>query len=202
MLSEEQLRDVLAVKERIAARMEKCQEELNALEREAAVLDEILRQSSFARASSLPPKPAERGAGRAEPAQAAGREPDAGPAGAEPAQEGGPEPEIVKLVWKQRQSEIGSAAVRPGSISITLDGHVSLDADTPPLKSFFVGKVIGGMRKKDLDDGLEPIDCSVLADGRQLRGITVTGYRDASRVREIINTAEWSLNRMLERAAE
>ena len=198
MLSEEQLRDVLAIKERIAGRMEKCQEELGALEREAAVLDEILRQSSFARASSLPPsKPAERGAGRAEPA-----EPDAEPAEAEPAREGGPEPEIVKLVWKQRQSEIGSAAVRPGSISITLDGHVSLDADTPPLKSFFVGKVIGGMRKKDLDDGLEPIDCSVLADGRQLRGITVTGYRDASRVREIINTAEWSLNRMLERAAE
>ena len=191
MLSEEQLRDVLAIKERIAGRMEKCQEELNALEREAAVLDDILRQSSFTKASSLPPsKPVERGAGQAEPEEA------------EPAQEAGPEPEIVKLVWKQRQSEIGSAAVRPGSISITLDGQVSLDADTPPLKSFFVGKVIGGMRKKDLEDGLEPIDCSVLADGRQLRGITVTGYRDASRVREIINTAEWSLNRMLERAAE
>ena len=196
MLSEEQLRDVLAIKERIAGRMEKCQEELNALEREAAVLDDILRQSSFTKASSLPPsKPVERGAGQAEPAEA-------GPEEAEPAPEAGPEPEIVKLVWKQRQSEIGSAAVRPGSISITLDGQVSLDADTPPLKSFFVGKVIGGMRKKDLEDGLEPIDCSVLADGRQLRGITVTGYRDASRVREIINTAEWSLNRMLERAAE
>lgn len=180
MLSEGQLRDALAIKERVAARMEKCQEELAMLEKEAAILDDVLRQSSFTKASSLP-----RGA----------------PAG--PARPAGPEAEVIKLVWKQKQAQIGSALVRPGSISITLDGSVSLDADTPPLKSFFVDKVIAGMRKKDIDDGVpEPIDCAVSRDGQQIRGITVTGYRDASRVREIINTAEWSLNRMLERAAE
>ena len=180
MLSEERLRDVLAIKERIAGRMEKCHQEMAMLEKEAAVLDEILLQSSFTKASSLPSG-----------GQAAPPKPEEGPGG-----------ETVKLVWKQKQTQIGSALVTPGSISITIDGSVHVDADTPPFKSFFVDKVIAGMRKKDLDDGLEPVDCAVDVDGREIRSITVTGYRDASRVREIINTAEWSLNRMLERAAE
>ena len=192
MLSEEQLRDVLAIREHTAKRMERCQEEMDTLEKEAALLDEMLKQSSFARASSLP---------RSGPAPGGGQDggvQDGGAAEAPPAQ--GPEP--VSIMWKEKQVEIGSARVTPERVYITLNDSVSIDAQTPPLMSFFVGKVIGGMRKKDSDDGVaEPIECAVGSDGGAVRSITVTGYRDPARVREIINTAEWSLNRMLERAA-
>lgn len=188
MLSEEQLRDVLAIREHTTKRMERCQEEMDALEKEAALLDEMLKQSSFARASSLP---------RDGPAPGEGQ--DGVAAGGAPPAEG---PEPVSIMWKEKQVEIGSARVTPERVSITLNDSVSIDAQTPPLMSFFVGKVIGGMRKKDSDDGVaDPIECSVGSDGGAVRSITVTGYRDPARVREIINTAEWSLNRMLERAA-
>lgn len=190
MLSEEQLRDVLAIREHTAKRMERCQEEMDALEKEAALLDEMLKQSSFARASSLP---------RDGPAPGEGQDGGGQDAGGAPPAEG---PEPVSIMWKEKQVEIGSARVTPERVSITLNDSVSIDAQTPPLMSFFVGKVIGGMRKKDSDDGVaDPIECSVGSDGGAVRSITVTGYRDPARVREIINTAEWSLNRMLERAA-
>lgn len=185
VLSEERLKDVLALKDRTDEKIERCHRELEMLEKEAAVLDDVLKQSSFARASSLP-------RGQAVPERAP---PESG------AQGGGPEP--VKLVWKKEQREIGSAVVTPERVSITLDESVSVDAGTPPFESFFMGKVIGGMRKKDSDEGVpDPIECTVGKDGPAIRTITVTGYRDPGRVGEIINTAEWSLNRMLERAAE
>lgn len=175
VLSEEQLRDVLALKERVAEKIERCHKELEMLEKESAVLDDILKQSSFARASSLP-----RSA---------------------PASDDGPEPTI--LVWKKERREIGSARITPERIFITLEEWVSLDAETPPFKSFFMDKIIGDMRKKDLDDGItDPIECTVDRKGTDIKTITIARYRDPDRAREITNTVEWSLNRMLERAAE
>lgn len=175
MLSEEQLRDVLALKERAAEKIERCHKELEMLEKESAVLDDILKQSSFARASSLP---------RSAP----------------PADDG---PEPVMLVWKKERREIGSARITPERVSITLEEWVSVDPETPPFKTFFMDKIIGGMRKKDSDDGIaDPIECTVDKRGTDIKTITVTRYGDPDRAREIINTAEWSINRMLERAAE
>ena len=52
-------------------------------------------------------------------------------------------------------------------VSIVLEDNVTLDPDTPPLKTFFVDRIIGEMKKKDIeqvesgvikkDDTLDPI---------------------------------------------
>ncbi len=61
------------------------------------------------------------------------------------------------------------------------------------------------MKKKDIADmekGIitqdSMIDCLVNKDGTSLREIIIKNYRQKERVNEIINTATWSLSKMIE----
>ena len=79
---------------------------------------------------------------------------------------------------------------------------------TPPLKTFFVDRIIGEMKKNDIrqvEDGKiknhEVIDCIINDNGSKIREIVIKNYREKERVDEIINTATWSLTRMIENSA-
>jgi len=100
---------------------------------------------------------------------------------------------------------IANAYVTPEQVSIVLSDNISLNADTPPLKSFFIDKIIADMKKKDSADvqkgKTQPdsvIDFIINKNGSQIREILVKNYRQKDRVNEIINTAAWSLLRMIE----
>ena len=61
------------------------------------------------------------------------------------------------------------------------------------------------MKKKDMQDveagkiqKESVIDCTVNEDNTRIKEIIVKNYRQRNRVNEIINTASWSLARMLE----
>ncbi len=82
---------------------------------------------------------------------------------------------------------------------------MEIDVDTPPFKSFFIDRIIGEMKRKDsadADNGKiqkeSVIDYIINKNGSDIREIIIKNYRQKERVNEIINTAGWSLSRMLE----
>ena len=82
---------------------------------------------------------------------------------------------------------------------------MEINADTPPFKSFFIDRIIGEMKRKDSAEAENGkiqkesvIDYIINKNGSDIREIIIKNYRQKERVNEIINTAGWSLTRMLE----
>src|SRR3989337_1347610 len=118
--SEEQVRDILELKDRIAQQIEKHKEEIESLEKNLTVLNVILKQSSFTKASLL----------EASTTSSKFESP-------------------IPLTKTSDGSVIANAYVTPEQVSIILEEGVGLQPETPPFKSFFVERIIGEMKKKD-----------------------------------------------------
>lgn len=177
--SEEQLRDILELKERISQQIEKHKEEIESLEKNLTVLNSVLKQSSFTKASLLEP-------------QTTIAKPDS----------------PIPITRSSDGSIIANAYVTPNQVSIVLENDVGLQPETPPLKSFFIERIIGEMKKKDnveADSGKiqreSVIDCIINKEGSKIREIIIKNYREAERVNEIINTAAWSLSKMIDNSS-
>lgn len=174
--SDEQIRDILKLKDHILDEIEKHKEEVDMLEKNLSILNLTLKESSFTKASSLPSNEVKTSSSTSIP------------------------------ITKGSGGEIiANAYVTPDQVSIVLNDEVGLEADTPPLKSFFIDRIIAEMKRKDSSDvqrgKIEPesvIDFIINKNGSQIREIIVKNYRQKERVNEIINTAAWSLTRMLE----
>jgi len=182
--TDEQIQKILELKESIIDKMTKHQEELDFLERNLEMLDVVLKGSSFTKASSLPRKE-------------------------EPKQEIKVETENVSEsipIKKNKDGEvIANAIVTPEQVSIILNEGIGLTDETPPLRSFFIERIIGEMKKTDSADVKDGkidesavIDCVINKNGPSIREIIIKNYRQKERLDEIINTATWSLTRMLE----
>jgi len=175
--SDEQIRDLLELKEEITEKIINYKEQIEKLERNISVLDTILKQSSFTKASDLIS-------------------------------------DISKAIKQERKvaitknsdgTTIANVFVSENEVSIVLEDNVMLDSETPPLKSFFVDRIIGEMKKKDIqqvENGKikkdDVINCIINNNGGKIREIIIKNYRQKDRVDEIINTATWSLTRMIE----
>ena len=186
--TDEQIQKMLELKESIIDKMAKHQEELDFLEKNLEVLDVILKGSSFTKASSLPrdEKPTQN---------------------VEVGKKNKPESIPIK---KNKDGEIiANAFVTPEQVSIILNEGMSLTDETPPLRTFFIERIIGEMKKidsADVKDGKidasSVIDCIINKNGPSIREIIIKNYRQKERLDEIINTATWSLTRMLENSAK
>jgi len=196
--SDGQIKDMLEIKERTLQKIEKYQKEIRILEKQLAVLDAIVKQSSFAKASSLP-----KSEGAKRPAEIQADQPAEIQAD-QPAeiQADQPAEKAIPITRGSQGGVIANAYVTPERISIVLDESCNVDEETPPFKSFFIDRIIGGMKRKDGADGAVPsdqiIDCEISMDGPNIREIVVKNYRQEERVNEIINTAGWSLSKMLD----
>ena len=186
--TDEQIEKMLQLKESIVDKMAKHQEELDFLQKNLDILDVVLKGSSFAKASSLPRKS---------------------------------EPSIETIVEKEDTAEsiqikknkdgevIANAFVTPEKISIIMSEGIGLTDEIPPLRSFFIERIIGEMKKIDSADvkngkidQSSVIDCVINKNGPAIREIIIKNYRQKERLDEIINTATWSLTRMLENSAK
>jgi hypothetical protein len=178
--SDEQIRDILELKEDLSEKIIKYKEQIEKLEKNISVLDTILKQSSFTKASDLTrdaPKTIK-------------------------------QERKIAITKSSDGTTIANAFVTNNEVSIVLENNVTLDPKTPPLKTFFVERIIGEMKKNDIrqvEDGKiknhEVIDCIINDNGNEIREIVIKNYREKERVDEIINTATWSLTRMIENSA-
>lgn len=179
MLSEDQIKDALEIKDRILSDIQKHKEEIEILEKNLALVNSFLKQQSFTKASQLKEL-----------------KPEAPKAASD---------QTIPLRKNSDGSLIANAYVTPEQVSIVLDDKIALRDDIHPFKSFFIDRIIGEMIKKDMAD-LERgaiskdamINCLVDKDGPTLRQIIIKNYRQKERINEIISTATWSLSKMLD----
>ena len=193
--TDKQIEKMLELKESIVDKMAKHQDELDFLQKNLDILDVVLKGSSFTKASSLPRK--------SKPIVETIVEKE--------------EPIVETIVEKEDTTEsiqikknkdgevIANAFVTPEKISIIMSEGIGLTDEIPPLRSFFIERIIGEMKKIDsVDvkngkiDQSSVIDCVINKNGQAIREIIIKNYRQKERLDEIINTATWSLTRMLE----
>jgi len=183
--SEEQVKEIVALRDNMMQQVDKHQEGIEMLEKNIVILDGFLKDSSFVKASKIKISD---------------------------------EPEIEKNVVVPKTVDdsipikrgndgkiIANAYVTPDQVSIILEEQVLINADTPPFKSFFLDRIIGEMKKKDFVEAENGkiqkesiIDYIINKNGTDIREIIIKNYREKQRVTELINTAGWSLTRMLE----
>ena len=182
--SEEQVKEIVALKESLIEQINKHQEGVEMLEKNITVLDLFLKNSSFTKASQLEIKKDEK------------VKPDI------------MEKPVENSIPIKRVNDgkiIAKAFVTPDQVSIILDNEIAVNADIPPFKSFFLDRIIGEMKKKDIIEAENGkiqkesvIDYIINKNGANIREIIIKNYRQKERVNELINTAGWSLTRMLE----
>ena len=188
--SEEQVKEIVALRENMLQQIDKHQEGIEMLEKNITLLDEFLKDSSFTKASQLEIKNESKMVENNEELKHV-------------------EPKHVESSIPIKRGNdgkiIANAYVTPDQVSIILDEQVIINADTPPFKSFFLDRIIGEMKKKDSTEAENGkiqkesiIDYIINKNGTDIREIIIKNYREKQRVTELINTAGWSLTRMLE----
>ena len=188
--SEEQVKEIVALRENMLQQIDKHQEGIEMLEKNITSLDEFLKDSSFTKASQLEIKNESKMVENNEELEHV-------------------EPKHVESSIPIKRGNdgqiIANAYVTPDQVSIILDKQVIINADTPPFKSFFLDRIIGEMKKKDSTEAENGkiqkesiIDYIINKNGTDIREIIIKNYRQKERVTELINTVGWSLTRMLE----
>ena len=189
--TDEQIRKMLELKETIIEKMSKYQDEIDFLQKNLDVLDVVLKGSSFTKASALAKN------------TTIEEEPDILDTHEEPL-------EVKKQIIDSKDGGvIANAFVTPNQVSIVLEDGIGLTPEIPPLKTFFIERIIGEMKKiddVDVRDGKinkeSVIDCIINKNGSASREIIIKNYRQKERIDEIINTATWSLTRMVENSSK
>ena len=129
--SEEEVRDILELREWISDEIDKRKKEMERLTQNLRILDSLVKQSSFSKASYLASSP-----------------PPARTLNQQSIQETA---DVIQMKAPDNQI-IANAHVTPDEIVIIPSEEVSLDIETQPFKSFFLGRIIGNMESQDSAD--------------------------------------------------
>lgn len=94
-------------------------------------------------------------------------------------------------------------------LEIVPEDSIKINLETPPFRSFFLNRILQGMRNKDLEkikqgslSEAEMISFEVITDesnNENIKKVIVNNLREKERVAEIFNTAAWVITRMLEK---
>lgn len=180
------MKDIVALKENLIEQIDKHQKSIEMLEKNLIILDLVLKESSFTKASQL---------GKTRKVETQKKTESSTKT-------------IENSIPITRGSDgkiIANAYVTPDQVSIVLDDEIEISADTPPFKSFFLDRIIGEMKRKDSAEAENGkiqkesiIDYIINKNGSDIREIIIRNYGQKERVNELINTAGWSFTRMLE----
>jgi hypothetical protein len=112
---------------------------------------------------------------------------------------------------------LANAEISQDAVVIVPAPGVNLNANTPPFKSFFLNRILEGMKNKDAEkvsqgalsesDSLnykveEEDDSSGSSSSSSgiIKRIVINKYREKDRLQEIFNTSAWVFTRMLEKS--
>lgn len=181
--SEDEIRDILELREWISEEIDKRQKEVEKLTQNLRILDSLVKQSSFSKASHLVSSSSSKMPSQQSMQETAG---------------------VIPMKAPDNQV-IANAHVTQDELVIIPSEEISLDFETQPFKSFFLGRIIGGMESQDSSDVKSgkisqgsAISCMVNKEGNKIIEILIKNYRQKERVNEIISTATWSFSRMIE----
>ncbi|MDH3277267.1 MAG: hypothetical protein OEL77_04705 [Nitrosopumilus sp.] len=179
--SEEQIKEIASWREDLIKQIGKHTQAIEILEARLIVLDSMLKESSFTKASSL-----ENVKKNSEETIVKERK-------------------SIPITSGSDGKVIANAFVSSEQVEIILESDIGIAADVPPFKSFFIDRIIGEMKRKDASDADSGkiqkdsiIDYIINKNGSNIREIIIKNYKEKERVNEIINTVGWSFTRMLE----
>ncbi len=186
--TDEQIQNMVQLKETIIEKLAKYEEEITFLQKTLDILDVSLKDSSFTKASDLPKTNTDKKINS----------------------EISEKIDNTIPIKKSKNGEIiANAIVTPEQVSIILEDGIGLTPEVPPLRTFFVERIIGEMKKSDsrlVENGEineeSVINCIINKNGSAIREIIIKNYREKNRIDEIINTATWSLTRMIENSSK
>ncbi len=103
---------------------------------------------------------------------------------------------------------LANAYTTEEEMHIIPEKELTLTVNTPPFQSFFVNRILESMRLRDQEDAAsgaippsEVFEYHVVTEGESIREITIRNYGSPKRLREIITTARWTLEKMNEKEA-
>lgn len=176
--SEEDLQNILELREWISEEIEKREKEIEKFQQNLRILDSLVKQSSFSKASSLV---------------------------SNKITASNPQASSIIPIKTSDNKILANLHLSNDELVIIPQEDIILDAETHPFKSFFIGRIIGGMESQDRLDVQNGkitqnavISCLVNKDGNKIKEILIKNYGQKERVTEIINTVTWSFSRMIE----
>ncbi len=106
---------------------------------------------------------------------------------------------------------LANAEISPDAVVIVPAPGINLNANTPPFKSFFLNRILEGMKNKDVEkvsqgalSESDALNYKVEEDdsggGGMIKRIVINKYREKDRLQEIFNTSAWVFTRMLEKS--
>jgi len=191
--TEEEVKRAAELRLWIEDRIVKLEGEIEKLRELLAIIDSILRVKSFRIASELAPMTSI----QAEPIITVSEKLKT------------LEPEFAETRPIKRSKDgylIGNAYISNSKIVIVLVSDVRLEVSIAPFESFFINRILDGMKSKDDESVLQGkikvediIRYDIKKENGVIKKIIVENYRDKRRLNEILNTVTWTFTRMLEK---
>ncbi|MCP8310036.1 MAG: hypothetical protein L6N94_00835 [Candidatus Methylarchaceae archaeon HK01M] len=191
--TEEEVKRAAELRLWIEERIAELEGEIEKLREALAIMDNILRVTSFKVASELAPKPSV----QAEPVAIV----------AEKLKPSEPEVKEVQPIKRSKDGYLmGNVYVSDSKMVIAPASDARLEVSIPPFESFFINRILEGMKNKDEEslskgkiEAEDMIRYAIEEENGVIKKITVENYRDKRRLNEIINTVIWTFTRMLEK---
>jgi hypothetical protein len=201
--SEDDIRRAADIREWLVKQITDKQEEVERLRTALSLIDGLLKQGSFRAAASLgaftggSPATAQVQQARTAPSR----------------QQAAPtlksdDRDIRPLKRAKDDFVLGNIEVLPNSAVIAPSQEITLNVNTPPFRSFFLNRILDGMKAKDAErigqgamKESDALTYRVEEDNGIIRRIVIENYREKERLQEIFNTSSWVFTRMLEKSS-
>ena len=221
--SDDDIRQAAEIREWLVKQLADKQEEVERLRSTLLLIDSLLKQGSFKTASNFDssltlPSSAENE--DHEPAKTTLPVMDVGMTygirdtsnSSEPPEQKGvqsTESKVIKPLIRYKDSLLlANAEIYPSSVEIVPIKGITLNVNTPPFKSFFLNRILDGMKMKDEEaanqgkiKGSDLLQYHIEEDADGLiKRIKIDNYREKDRLNEIFNTSSWVFTRMIEKS--
>jgi hypothetical protein len=213
--SEDDVRRAAEIREWLMKQISDKQEELERLKATLSIIDNVLKQGSF-RAAATMTTTATASEPRPRVTMTPQQQQQAATVAATSAKQQQQQRQQASLdagkdirPLKRAKDDfvLANAEVTANSITIVPVPGVNLSINTPPFRSFFLGRILDGMKNKDAErvsqgslSESDAMSYKVDEDAGTIKKITISNYRDKERLTEIFNTSAWVFTRMLEKA--
>jgi hypothetical protein len=125
----------------------------------------------------------------------------------DPDRDGGHDRQVKQLKRLKDNFLIANAEILQNSVELIPAKGIVLNINTPPFRSFFLNRILEGMKTKDAEkvsqnqiNESNSLNYYVEEDENGIiKRILINNYRDNERLNEIFNTSTWVFTRMIEK---
>src|SRR5581483_1043880 len=205
--SEDDVRRAAEVREWVIKQISDKQEEVDRFRTVLTIIDSLLKQGRFKAAASLGSF-APAGKTTTAQVQQARQQTPAPRQQVAPTLKSSDNRDIRPLKRAKDDMLLAETEVLPNAIVISPAAGMNYNINTPPFRSFFLNRILDGMKNKDAEKvsqgalkESDALNYKVEEEGSgQIKRIVINNYREKERLQEIFNTSTWVLTRMLEKS--